>query len=32
VARLARDWFVHHLVEAPRPLGRLQAPDASASP
>jgi dienelactone hydrolase len=28
VARLARDWFVHHLVEAPRPIGRLPAPDA----
>jgi pimeloyl-ACP methyl ester carboxylesterase len=29
VARLASDWFVHHLVAAPRPLGRLPAPDAS---
>jgi dienelactone hydrolase len=29
VARLAREWFVHHLVEAPRPLGELPAPDAS---
>jgi dienelactone hydrolase len=28
VAQLARDWFLHHLVEAPRPMGRLPAPDA----